>query len=487
MAEDLVDEPDGTPIAGARVARRPSASAARAVRTRRPRDARHDAEGGRQRLAETTGRAGVRTRDRRRRTHPACPSRRERQRRTAPTAADRPSGAAAGRPTRCELARTRHAPWRCRGRHHRGHDPRAGRRQGGAERRSRPATSTSTVAGARQRDLGHEVDVLLSDARARANGDAVRCSATSPHRAVRPRRHRPVTHPGPGDLRLLRRPSCGGSSSLPVPVRDQLVVNHSPAVGQLEVAAARARPLRRAAGRPPAGPHVRVRARRAGRARRSCSRRCPATSTSAASTTGAATQARRSRRHTQQHVRHAAGGLRRLAASTASTTWSSAAPDDLVRRSSSPTCTPTSASGSPAVSAGDRRPRRGAGRRPGRARPRSSAAREAALVERLRAAVAAGGRGVAGLGRCVDALADHRVETLLVSKGYARRAGGAGLRRARRHRSPLQAGARRRWSGSTTWSRRPSRRRWRRACRVEICVGNADLDVLGRIGALLRY
>ena len=25
------------------------------------------------------------------------------------------------------------------------------------------------------------------------------------------------------------------------------------------------------------------------------------------------------------------------------------------------------------------------------------------------------------------------------------------------------------------------------SCRVEICVGNADLDVLGRIGALLRY
>jgi hypothetical protein len=25
------------------------------------------------------------------------------------------------------------------------------------------------------------------------------------------------------------------------------------------------------------------------------------------------------------------------------------------------------------------------------------------------------------------------------------------------------------------------------SCRVEICAGNADLDVLGRIGALLRY
>jgi hypothetical protein len=25
------------------------------------------------------------------------------------------------------------------------------------------------------------------------------------------------------------------------------------------------------------------------------------------------------------------------------------------------------------------------------------------------------------------------------------------------------------------------------SCQVEICVGNADLDVLGRIGALLRF
>jgi hypothetical protein len=25
------------------------------------------------------------------------------------------------------------------------------------------------------------------------------------------------------------------------------------------------------------------------------------------------------------------------------------------------------------------------------------------------------------------------------------------------------------------------------SCQVEICVGNADLDVMGRIGALLRY
>jgi hypothetical protein len=25
------------------------------------------------------------------------------------------------------------------------------------------------------------------------------------------------------------------------------------------------------------------------------------------------------------------------------------------------------------------------------------------------------------------------------------------------------------------------------SCEVEVCVGNADLDVLGQIGALLRY
>src|SRR5690606_27444887 len=44
--------------------------------------------------------------------------------------------------------------------------------------------------------------------------------------------------------------------------------------------------------------------------------------------------------------------------------------------------------------------------------------REAEIVERLRAAVAAGRRGVAGLPKVVEALADHRVECLLVSQGY---------------------------------------------------------------------
>ena len=25
------------------------------------------------------------------------------------------------------------------------------------------------------------------------------------------------------------------------------------------------------------------------------------------------------------------------------------------------------------------------------------------------------------------------------------------------------------------------------SCRVDVCIGNADLDVIGRVGALLRY
>src|SRR5262249_12482370 len=45
--------------------------------------------------------------------------------------------------------------------------------------------------------------------------------------------------------------------------------------------------------------------------------------------------------------------------------------------------------------------------------------RQAKLVDRLRMAVAAGRRGTAGLAEVVDPLNEHRVDVLLVSKGFA--------------------------------------------------------------------
>jgi len=113
--------------------------------------------------------------------------------------------------------------------------------------------------------------------------------------------------------------------------------------------------------------------------------------------------------------------------------------------------------------------------------------KEAELVGRLREAVATGRRGVAGLAPVLAALGDRRAERVLVSQGYRE----AGWRCA-----PCGALA----IVGRTCSRCGSEMEalddvveeaideaLSQSCHVEICVGNADLDVLGRIGALLRY
>ena len=113
--------------------------------------------------------------------------------------------------------------------------------------------------------------------------------------------------------------------------------------------------------------------------------------------------------------------------------------------------------------------------------------REATLVQSLRDAVASGGRGVAGLAATLEALNARRVERLLVSEGYEEegwRCRSSGTLAAVGPTSPITGERMERVddvvedaielalvSGS----------------RVDICPGNADLDVLGRIGALLRY
>jgi peptide subunit release factor 1 (eRF1) len=113
--------------------------------------------------------------------------------------------------------------------------------------------------------------------------------------------------------------------------------------------------------------------------------------------------------------------------------------------------------------------------------------KEAEAVAALREAVGGGRRGVAGLDDTLMALVERRVETLLVSAGYD----DAGWR-----------------CGSCRWIGRIGRscpvcstemdavddvieeaveEALGQSCRVEICEGNADLDVLGGIGALVRY
>ncbi len=114
-------------------------------------------------------------------------------------------------------------------------------------------------------------------------------------------------------------------------------------------------------------------------------------------------------------------------------------------------------------------------------------AKEAALVQRLRDAVGGRRRGVAGLAGVLAALGERRVEHLLVSSGYAEagwRCEPCGLLATVGRRCVLCDGTMQEVDDVVEEAVDEA---MAQSCRVEVCEGNADLDVLGRIGALLRY
>jgi len=115
--------------------------------------------------------------------------------------------------------------------------------------------------------------------------------------------------------------------------------------------------------------------------------------------------------------------------------------------------------------------------------------REAALVGRLRDVVGRpnGRSGAAGLAAVLDALADHRVERLLVSDGFEAEGWHCGAcgRLATVGPDCPRCGAEMAAVPDVVSEAIDATAAER--ARVDVCVGNADLDVLGRIGALLRY
>lgn len=113
-------------------------------------------------------------------------------------------------------------------------------------------------------------------------------------------------------------------------------------------------------------------------------------------------------------------------------------------------------------------------------------AREAALVERLRQAVGAGTAAV-GLADVLAALVAHRVETLLVSEGYEApgwRCGGCRYVGVRGRGCPVCSADMTQVDDVVEEAVEDA---LNQHCRLTICQGNADLDVLGRIGAILRF
>lgn len=113
--------------------------------------------------------------------------------------------------------------------------------------------------------------------------------------------------------------------------------------------------------------------------------------------------------------------------------------------------------------------------------------REAALVLRLRDAAASGGRAVLGLPAVLESLSDKRLDQMVVSRGFAApgwRCDGCD--------SHVAIGRLCKRCGSEMVEvddivEEAVEAALAQSCRVEICVGNADLDVMGRIGAFLRY
>jgi peptide subunit release factor 1 (eRF1) len=114
-------------------------------------------------------------------------------------------------------------------------------------------------------------------------------------------------------------------------------------------------------------------------------------------------------------------------------------------------------------------------------------AREAAVVDRLRQAVHTGTAGVAGIDAVLEALVARRVDTLLVSEGFE----APGWRclscvwiGIKGRRCPL-CGTPMEEAGDVV--EEAVEEALAQACRVAVCRESADLDVMGRIGALLRY
>lgn len=113
--------------------------------------------------------------------------------------------------------------------------------------------------------------------------------------------------------------------------------------------------------------------------------------------------------------------------------------------------------------------------------------KEAALVTKLRDAVGARSRGVAGLEATLQALVERRVDVLFVSQGY--RESGWRCERCGHlcHKGPACPLDGSQMLRTDDIVEEAVDIALAQRCKVEICRDNADLDVLGRVGALLRY
>ena len=112
---------------------------------------------------------------------------------------------------------------------------------------------------------------------------------------------------------------------------------------------------------------------------------------------------------------------------------------------------------------------------------------EADDVDRLRGAAGMGDGAVVGLDEVLKALVERRVDTLLVSDGFEApgwRCRGCGYVATKGRRCPV-CGAE--MHALEDVVEEAVTEALHQSCHLEVCRENADLDVLGRIGALLRF
>ena len=113
--------------------------------------------------------------------------------------------------------------------------------------------------------------------------------------------------------------------------------------------------------------------------------------------------------------------------------------------------------------------------------------RQSALVDRLRDAIGAGTGGVAGLDGTLRMLVERRVDTLLVSEAFEApgwRCPSCAWVGTRGRMCPVCSGSMMQVDDVVEEAVEDA---LEQSCHVAMCRDAADLDVLGRIGALLRY
>lgn len=337
----------------------------------------------------------------------------------------------------------------------------------------------------RYQDLEHEVDLLLRQARDRADGEpSVEIDLRRIERYVRDGIDRSRT-------RGLAIFACSQQDiweviELPVPVNPQISVNDAPAVGQLEVVVQRNEPIgvlavdrQRARVLVAALGHI--------RAREELFDALPRQEDARGEKDRGGDHPQRVEGTVQQHIRNAAqaaftmwqrhrfGHLLLAARGDLAGDVEASLHPYLVDRLGGRLDLPVTASDGEVLAAVTE------------AEIELDRRRQAEAVEKLREAVASGRRGVAGLPAVLRALSEHRVSHLLVSHGFAApgwRCDGCGThaavgRRCKRCRTEMIE--------LEDVVEEAVQAALSQSCLVEVCTENADLDVMGRIGALLRY